>query len=655
MNLKMINMLEFDKIKERVKEFAISEQGREAVHNMHPSSELSMIKQWLKETSEARNIVNKSSSIPLHSLQGIQEIMGKLGKGYALLPEQFSILLELLESGLKLKRFMKDKESIAPQVSAYVYSMFDLSDLVDEITRCIRNGHVDNQASKELARVRKKVSILEERLKSKLESLVKSSSYREYIQDHVISIRDGRYVIPVKKEYRKNIEGHILDRSSSGATVYIEPADVKKIQNELNVLKGEEEAEVQKVLSYLTGMVESYQHEISINIQTIIHYDFIFAKAKYSKAIDGHSVELNQHNYLNIKEAKHPLVGENAVPLNFSLGKGYNALIITGPNTGGKTVAIKTVGLLTLMVQSGLHVPVGEGSEFAVFLDLLVDIGDGQSIEQSLSTFSSHICNIIQIIKESRPRTLVILDELGAGTDPGEGMGLAISIIEELYTKGAAILATTHFSEIKDFAHSRDGFENGSMEFDLETLQPCYRLLIGKPGESQAFSIALRLGMDPRLIEKAHQITYKEKKEYSLLISSSELGNQRKESNEAVQHREGQGKPTKKKQQKVEKEGSQLKREFEIGDRVYVSSLETSGIISELENHKGELGVLIKGKKVKVNKKRLTLHIDRKKLYPENYDYSIVLESKENRKKDTLMKRKYVEGLKIEHISEDEK
>lgn len=649
MNEKTLSMLEFDKIKVRVKEFALSEQGRSVVQNLFPSKEITIIRQWLKETSEARNIVNKSSSIPLHSLQGVQEIMGKLGKGYTLLPEQFSILLELLKCGFKLKRFMKDKESIAPQVSAYAYSMFDLIDLGEEITRCIRNGHVDHQASKELARVRKKIAILEERLKSKLESLVKSSAYRDYIQDHVVSIRDGRYVIPVKKEYRKNIEGHVLDHSSSGATVYIEPADVKKIQNELNVLKVEEEVEVQKILSYLTGMVESYQREISINIETIIHYDFVFAKAKYSKSIDGHSVELNQQDYLNIKEAKHPLVGESAVPLNFNLGGEFKALIITGPNTGGKTVAIKTVGLLTLMVQSGLHVPVGEGSEFAVFLDLLVDIGDGQSIEQSLSTFSSHICNIIQILKESRAQTLVILDELGAGTDPGEGMGLAISIIDDIYTKGASIIATTHFSEIKDFAYSRDGFKNGSMEFDLVTLKPCYRLLIGKPGESQAFSIALRLGMNPRLIEKAHEITYKEKKEYSSLAHSTNQFDQvQVDKKEEYQSIKEIPQVTKKKQPMVV-------NQFKIGDRVFVSSLKTSGIVCELENHKGELGVLIKQKKVKVNKKRLSLHIDRKELYPENYDYSIVLESKENRRKDALMKRKYVEGLKIEHISEDEK
>lgn len=645
-------MLEFNKIKERVKDFAVSEQGREALHSMIPSTEISMVNQWLNETSEARNIVNKSASIPLHNLHGIQEIMGKLGKGYTLLPEQFSILQELLECSLKLKRFMNDKESIAPQVSAYAYSMFDMADLVEEINRCIRNGHVDYQASKELAKVRKKVVILEERLKNKLESIVKSSAYREYIQDHVVSMRDGRYVIPVKKEYRKNIEGHVLDRSSSGATVYIEPADVKKIQNELHVLKLEEEVEVQKILSYLTGMVETYQHEISINIETIIHYDFVFAKAKYSKSIDGKSVKLNQQNYLNIIGAKHPLVGEGVVPLHFLLGEEYSALIITGPNTGGKTVAIKTVGLLTLMVQSGLHVPVEEGSEFAVFLDLLVDIGDGQSIEQSLSTFSSHICNIIQILKESRPRTLVILDELGAGTDPGEGMGLAISIIEEIYRKGAAILATTHFSGIKDFAYSREGFENGSMEFDLETLQPCYRLMIGKPGESQAFSIALRLGMNPELIEKAHEITYKEKKEYRSLNSPVYLDNHKKGSNEADHHRDWQENPTKPtKKVKLQKNESELK----IGDRVLINSLKAAGIICELENYKGEFGVLIKEKKVKVNKKRLTLHIDRKDLYPENYDYSMVLESKEYRRKNAVMKRKHVEGLKIEHSSEDEK
>lgn len=351
--------------------------------------------------------------------------------------------------------------------------------------------------------------MVEERIKSKLDNMMKSAAYRDMLQDPIVSMRDGRYVIPVKSKFKRNIDGQILDRSSSGATVYMEPNDVRKLQTEISMLRAEEEIEISMILGVLTGMVAGFERELHITIEAMVHYDFIFAKAKYSRSIDAIGVEINQDNVIKIQNGKHPLLGEKCVPLNFMLGENYQSLVITGPNTGGKTVAIKTVGLLTLMVQSGLHVPVGEGSCFAVFRELFVDIGDGQSIEQSLSTFSSHMTNIISILRNAGPQDLVILDELGAGTDPSEGMGLAVAILEKLYSKGSMILATTHYSEIKEFAAVTPGFENGSMEFNLETLQPMYSLVIGKAGKSQAFAIAIKLGMDEEVIHRAQSITQK--------------------------------------------------------------------------------------------------------------------------------------------------
>ncbi|MFM1652872.1 endonuclease MutS2 [Brevibacillus sp. B_LB10_24] len=651
MNKTAMEMLEFHKIKEKVMALAKSEKGKDLAAKLQPSLDVTVIANWLKETTEARLIVDTGSSIPLHSLQGVEQTLSKLEKGMVLQPDQLTALCDFLENGAKLKKFMHTKESVAPQISSYAYSMYELEELSAEIIRCIHNGRVHDQASRELAKLRKKLTVLEERIKSKLESIVRSST--NILQDQIISMRDGRYVIPVKKEHRKHFDGQVLDSSSSGLTVFIEPAEVKHLQNEYHLVKAAEETEVQRILSVLTQMVESCRREIAVNIEVMANYDFIFAKAKYSKMIDGRTAGINTRNVIKIEEARHPMLGESCVPLSFHIGEGYRSLVITGPNTGGKTVAIKTVGLLTLMVQSGLHVPVAAGSEFAVFLDVLVDIGDGQSIEQSLSTFSSHIRNIISILACAKPQTLVILDELGSGTDPQEGMGLAISILEEIHRKGATLIATTHYSEIKEFANSHEGFENGSMAFDLDTLRPLYRLQIGQAGESQAFSIALRLGMNHELIERAHEITYKERKEYqpiqgprgSLVQNEEVIQSHWKQVEEVTQLQ-----AVKRRKEAWQKEESP----FQLGDRVYVSSLQTSGIVCELENHKGELGVLVMNKKIKVNKTRLTLQIAGSELYPDNYDLSIVLETKENRKKEKQMKKRHVEGLKIDRSGEED-
>lgn len=695
--------LEFNKIKELLGQYALTEQAQERIQQLEPKTDERIIRQWLKETTEAKAILNKSASIPLHSLTGIHRVMEGLSKGMVLKPEQLVQIWSLLDAGKKLIRFMKDKEALAPQVSMYANSITELSDLVGEIERCIRNGRVDDGASKALAKVRKKIAIIEDRIKAKLDRIIRSASNQGYFQDQLVSVRDGRYVIPVKKEYKRSIEGHILDQSSSGSTVYIEPAEVKKLQSELNIVRAEEEMEEQKVLSALTGLVVDYEQQLSINIETMIHYDFIFAKAKYSKAIDGRSVDVNNEHMICLKGARHPLLA-SAVPLDFTIGTSYQALVITGPNTGGKTVAIKTVGLLTLMAQSGLHIPVAEGSTCAIFQDVLVDIGDGQSIEQSLSTFSAHMTNMIHILQHAGPDTLVILDELGAGTDPVEGKGLAISILEKLVFLGATVIATTHFSEIKVFASSHEQFENGSMEFDVETLQPLYRLNIGKAGESQAFSIAYKLGMDTEVLQRAFELTYLKDSEqsgkireevraksYTPLVSrnktqdnggaeirenssgekmTNEVGKIETDSNPAdrvgmidtrtkekskEELRRGSHEPIKMKplaEKANQKTDSAQQEIFQLGDRVYVSSLKAYGLVCELENHRGEVGVFIQQKKVTVNKKRLTIAGKAKDLYPENYDLNIVLQSKEERKKSRIMQRKHVDGLVLESKGE---
>lgn len=646
MNKTTIKLLEYDKIKEKLKEHALSDMGKNMIDCLQPSLDINRIRTWLAETTEARAIVNKSSSLPIHSLAGVKNIIDKVDKGMVLLPEELSSMGLLLKDCEKLKRFMKDKEPIAPTISSYALSISPLAEISRQIDNCIDGSRVADSASPELNRLRRRIAASEDKIKARLESIIRSDSFKKYLQDSYISVRHGRYVIPVRSEYRGQIKGTVVDMSGSSSTVFIEPEGIRAIHDEMELLKVQEENETYRVLAELTSMIELNRKEIMINIETMANYDFLFAKAKYSRAIEGNSVEINENYELKIVNGRHPLIEGEAVPLNFEIGYNYRALVITGPNTGGKTVAIKTVGLLSMMVQSGLHVPVMDGSIFPVFSDILADIGDGQSIQESLSTFSSHIRNITSIMKCAGKGVLVILDELGSGTDPQEGMGLAVSILERLYESGATILATTHHSELKELAGTREGFENGCMEFDINTLKPLYRLKIGQSGESNAFLIALKLGMDVEVIERAHEVTYGEKADYGNMISNALPALE----NEDVIETNKRQMENMNERVRINKAARMqaMESSFKIGDCVYVSSLGRTGIVYELENSKGEVGVIYEKKKIKVNKKRLSLYIDSKELYPEDYDFDIIFESKENRKKRHKMDKGHGEGLTIE-------
>ncbi|PLR98781.1 endonuclease MutS2 [Bacillus sp. T33-2] len=641
MNNETMKSLEFQRILEAVADYAITDAGKEKVLDMKPSLNIKQITLWLEEVTEAVQITRKSSSVPIHGLSGIEKLLQSLHKGVPLRLEQLSSLNEFLDCCMKIRRFMADKGYYAPRVSSYVESIEELPFLASEIVRCIRNGRVDDYATKDLLKIRKQLAIQEERLKEKLNQMLKSSKIKPYLQESIISQRNGRYVIAVKKEYKTKVKGTLLDMSASGSTCYIEPEEIALFQEEMAWLIADEEREVEKVLYYLTGLAEEKEREIRLAVETMVHYDVLFSKAKYSNAINGQPVNLNEAHYIDLKNARHPLLGEHAVPLNIEMGRDYHALLITGPNTGGKTVAIKTVGLLTSMAQCGLHIPVDAGSTIAVFQKVLVDIGDGQSIEHNLSTFSSRIVNIREILKETNDRSLVLLDELGSGTDPGEGMGLATAILEQLHNKGASLLATTHYSEIKEFADRQSGFINGSMEFDLETLRPTYRLKIGTGGESQAFAIALKLGIHPKIIERAHQITYRESKEFQQPadLPPSEKSEQDKQIILNRHIRRGEAAVAEKKSIPA----------FSIGDSVQVSNIDDSGIIYKGPDAYGNYIVQVKGEKMTVNHKRLTLIVAASELYPDDYDFDIIFETKENRKKSKLLNKKHVEGLTIEH------
>ncbi len=662
-----MSMLEYDKLKERLLDYAVSYAGRKHIEDLMPGSHLRAIESALLETAEAKALLDKGASVPLPSLEGIEHITSLLHTGYLFSEQDFASVQIFLHSCSQLRKYMAGKREIAPTVSSYASSMEELPRLKSEIERCIRFGKVDDQASKQLEKVRKKMAVIKERIQKKMSAIL--SRHGSILQEHLVSVRGGRYVVPVKREYHKQIKGAVLDQSTSGQTVFVEPEEISLLQTELGMLEADEAREEGVVLSMLTGMLEASSNELQLNIDITGNYDFIFAKAKYGRSIGGRSVQLNADGLIRLRGAKHPLMLKTMVPLHLEMGKGYRSLIITGPNTGGKTVALKTLGLLTLMVQSGLLVPVEEGSMFAVFGNVMTAIGDGQSIEQSLSTFSAQIRRLIAMVDAADRSTLLLIDELAAGTDPGEGMSLSIAILEELNGRDAMMMVTTHFNELKGFASRTPGFQNARMEFDVDTLEPLYRLTIGESGQSYAIEIATKLGMPSGIIGRSRHILQSHKPQLAVVMPeiAPELDMRPDESQEEAEPLDHSGlrhpnsggknrnlesgdrKKEDSRQEGMESEpGNNTKKaRFEIGDAVYVSSLGRVGIIYQEEDAKGMVGVMIQKQKLKINRKRLKLYIEKGNLYPEDYDFDIIFDSKENRKKSKLMQRKHVEGLSI--------
>ncbi|CAI8808216.1 DNA mismatch repair protein MutS2 [Brevibacillus sp. IT-7CA2] len=668
MNEKALQRLEYDKIKEKVMEYALSYAGKKHVVQMMPMDSVKVVRSKLDETAEAKNILQNGASVPIPALEGMEKILSLLGTGYVFGVNDFTNLYLFLTSCSQLMKYMATKAQLAPRVSTYAASMYVATKLKNEIEQCIRHGQVVDSASKDLLKVRKRIIVFEERLKRQLDSIM--NKYRSIMQENVISTRNGRYVIPIKKEHRKQVAGSVLDESASGQTVYMEPTEISTVQFELTALKAEEEREVTKVLMQLSAFAEEYTHELTVNVETVGMYDFLFAKAKYALAIGGANVELNEKGIIDVKEARHPLLGPKMVPLHMKIGREYKSLIITGPNTGGKTLTLKTIGLLTMMVQSGLLVPVQEGSRFSIFRNIAVDIGDGQSIEQALSTFSAHIHNVLEILQITDASTLVLIDEMATGTDPGEGVALSIAILEELHRRGATVIVNTHFNEIKNFASATAGFQNARMEFDEETLQPLYRLRIGEAGQSYAFLIALKLGIPSEMIQRSREITRNgftttttttERLEQYQDVEQEEdedetpsyVGTRIIENPEEVEVEVEEERQERLPQEMSEKAADtpatpERDKPFAVGDCVFISYLGRTGIVFAAEDSKGIVGVMIQNQKYKINKKRLVLHIEGKELYPADYDMDIVFETKENRKKRKMMSRKHVEGLSIE-------
>lgn len=491
---------------------------------MEPSGDFDTVERELKLTAEAETLFYKTGRSPVDDFPDMRHCLERM---HAALFLSTGELLGIA-SCLKAARIAKDILAKEVGEESYLYNLAGLlithRSAEEEINRCIINeDEIFDGASPALARIRRAMRLANEKVREKLNSMIRSTAYQKYLQEPIITIRNGRFVIPVKQEYRQQVPGLIHDQSSSGATLFIEPSAVVELGNEYKKLLAEEADEIERILTELTAMLAPYADEIREDLNIMGQIDLVFAKAKLSRELNAVMPRLNRNNYVRIVRGRHPLISsDRVVPIDIWIGSDYRSLIITGPNTGGKTVTLKIVGLFALMVQSGIFVPANEGSEFPVFEHIYADIGDEQSIEQSLSTFSSHMKNIVGILDKADENSLVLLDELGAGTDPIEGAALAMSILEELNDRHCICVSTTHYSEIKAFAMTHEGMENASMEFDIDRLCPTYRLYIGIPGKSNAFEISSRLGLPSSIIDKAKSFLKGEDVRFEDIISSAQ-------------------------------------------------------------------------------------------------------------------------------------
>lgn len=527
MNEKTLRVLEYAKIKNLLASEVSSALGRAIVDKLKPLDDHDAVVQLMGETSEIAEVVVKSSTIPMGPLYDLKESLKMADIGATLSTSQLLHVSDSLRTARLMKKFVKgvNEEGIKyPILHGYGETISTYKRIEDEINKAIvSETEISDHASPELYKIRRQIEKANTDIRKKLDSLIRASSSQKYLQDALITIRQDRFVVPVKSEHKNNVKGLVHDQSSSGATLYIEPMAVVELNNKLKELKMSEKTEIERILGILSGVVSEVTDEMRMNQDTLAYLDFMIAKGKLSLKMKGMAPEFNKKGYMRLRNARHPMISSKEVVANtIWLGDTFRTLLITGPNTGGKTVTLKTLGLLTLMAQSGLHIPVDHGSELCVFKKVFADIGDEQSIEQSLSTFSSHMTNIVGLLENADDNTLVLLDELGAGTDPTEGAALAMSILSYLHNSNVKTLATTHYSELKHFALVNEGVENACVEFDVATLRPTYKLLIGVPGKSNAFEISSKLGLMDDVIDHAKIFLDKENIEFEDVLTSIE-------------------------------------------------------------------------------------------------------------------------------------
>jgi DNA mismatch repair protein MutS2 len=616
LNSKILKTLDFSAIIHKCAHHAATSMGKELVEKLLPSGDFDEVKNRLKATDEAVNVNRLKGNAPFGGIRDIHSSVHRARIGGTLNPSELFDVANTIHGGRRLKRFLEhmQEEFQTPLLIALAESIGELKSTEDAIKQCIDdNAQVVDSASPALARIRQELRSSETRARERLEQMVRTPSIQKMLQENLVTIRNDRYVIPVKQEYRGNFGGMIHDQSASGATLFMEPEAVVQLNNRVRELKLKEQAEIEKILQILTAQVAEVADELLGSLDVLAQLDFIFAKAGMAHEMKATLPLLNDRGFIKIKRGRHPLItADKVVPLDIELGNRYTTIIVTGPNTGGKTVSLKTIGLLSLMAMSGMFVPAEEGSQLCVYDAIYADIGDEQSIEQSLSTFSSHMTNIIRILRDMTPKSLVLLDELGAGTDPAEGSALAIALLEYIHKIGCRIVATTHYSELKAYAFDRQGIINASMEFDIQTLSPTYRLLVGVPGRSNAFAIAERLGLAKSIIEHARGQVGEEDQRVESMIATLEENRliteaERQTAEQQRREVEELRSSLQQQQQRFEEQREKLfeKAERDAQEAVAKARREADEIITELRRIQREAAVGIKDHQLSDAKRRL--------------------------------------------------
>ncbi|MFD0712460.1 endonuclease MutS2 [Paenibacillus sp. GCM10027626] len=616
MDTKILQTLEFSKIVYKLSQHAATSLGKAAAEAIAPSSDIEEVKLRLQATDEAYKADRLKGSAPFGGITDIRAALLRSRIGGTLSPAELLEIAETVRGGRRVKRHILQlhDDDPMPLLAAQAEQLTEHKVLEDAILACIdEQAEVMDSASTELASIRRELRSGEARIREKLEQMVRSSTVQKMLQDAIVTIRGDRFVIPVKQEYRSHFGGIVHDQSGSGATLFIEPEAIVAMNNKLRELRSAEAREIEKILQRLTAMTADYADELLLDLDVLALLDLTFAKARMAHQMKATLPRMNDRGFLKLRRGRHPLIADEAVvPTDVELGNSYSAIIVTGPNTGGKTVSLKTIGLLSLMAMSGMFVPAEDGSQLCVFDAIYADIGDEQSIEQNLSTFSSHLTNIIRILKNMTPKSLVLLDELGAGTDPAEGSALAIAILEHMHRLGCRIVATTHYSELKAYAYNRKGIINASMEFDVQTLSPTYRLLVGVPGRSNAFAIAERLGLQRSIIEHARGEVSEEDMRVENMIASleedrlgAEAERQTAESLRKEMERQRDRYEAEMRKFEAQREKMLIKAQEEAAEAVAKAKREAEEIIADLRRLALEEGTSVKEHKLIAAKRQL--------------------------------------------------
>ena len=589
-----LRTLEYAKVIDRLVNLVATQRGRELAEALQPSSEYQTVESNLALTEDAVRVLRHAAAIPFGGIRDLRQVLGRARVGGGLSGEELLAVGSTLRAVRLLKGFFAEYAEFIGGLEPWVQGLTVLRNSEFAIERSIDdNGTVKDDASEKLSQLRREIRVIQGRIKDKLDSILRSSQYKSYFQDALYTMRGDRYVIPIKQEYRHQFPGILHDQSASGATVFIEPMALVNMNNDLKGVISAEQVEVEKILLALSLQVAAAADPIEANCDILAQLDFVFAKARL--AFEMHAVRpaVNVQGRVDLRQARHPLiVPASVVPVDIRIGNEFNTLLITGPNTGGKTVALKTLGLLSLMMQSGLFVPAAADSTLAVFENIFADIGDEQSIEQSLSTFSGHMTNLVRILSQVTPKCLVLIDEIGAGTDPEEGTALAMAILEHLREQGIRTIATTHYGELKAFAYTQEGVENASVEFDIETLRPTYRLLIGVAGSSNAFAISQRLGLPKELVEKARIMAGGEHQKFETVLSVMEEHKRasEKERQEAAALRQESVRlrqiiEREKQSWEIKKKDAMIKARAEADELMRQTRLEAEAVIRDLKQH----------------------------------------------------------------------